>query len=76
VCWIRVKNLNGEPIKNIKFQYTTYNYDGTPLSEGTYTIEDHTVQPNEVQNIAELYVGWVDLHSDKLSIKLVSVSKG
>jgi len=75
VCWVRVKNLNTVPIKDIKIQYNSFDFDGTPAGEGTYTIEE-TVQPGEVRNFIEQYVGPVNLHSEKLSVKLVSVSHG
>lgn len=72
VAWVRVKNFNNVPIKDITFQYNTFDYDGTPLDQGTYTI-DGTVPASSVKNFAELYVGMVNLHSDKLSVKLLSV---
>ncbi len=72
VAWVRVKNFNPVPIKEITFQYNTYDADGTPLDQGTYTIEG-SVPPNSVKNFIELYVGMVNLHSDKLSVKLLSV---
>jgi hypothetical protein len=75
VCWVRVKNLNTVPIKDIKIQYNSFDFDGTPAGEGTYTIEE-TVAPGEVKNFIEQYVGPVNLHSEKLSVKLVSVNHG
>ncbi len=72
VAWVRIKNFNSVPIKEITFQYNTYDYDGTPLDQGTYTIEG-SVPAASVKNFPELYVGLVNLHSDKLSCKLLSV---
>ncbi len=74
VAWVRVKNFNPVPIKEITLQYNTYDFDGTPLDEGTYTIEG-SVPPNSVRNFIELYLGPVNLHSDKLSVKLLSVKQ-
>lgn len=73
VCWVRVANFNAVPIKNITFQYNTYNFENVPLDEGTYTIEE-SVPPGAVRNFIELYVGLVHLESEKLSCKLLSVS--
>ncbi|MBS1954961.1 MAG: hypothetical protein JST89_12300 [Cyanobacteria bacterium SZAS-4] len=72
VAWVRIKNFNQVPIKDITFQYNTYDWDGTPLDQGTYTIEG-TVPAASVKNFPELYVGMVNLHSEKLSTKLLSV---
>jgi hypothetical protein len=60
------------PIKNITFQYDTYDVDGNHLDRGTYVIEE-TVDPGAVRNFIEQYLGLVSLHSDKLSVKLISV---
>ncbi len=73
VAWIRITNYNHVPIKDIQLQYCTYDYYGQKLNEGHYTIE-YTVPPHSVKNFAELYLGLVDLHSEKLSVKLESVS--
>lgn len=75
VAWVRVANYNEVPIKNITFQYDTYDYDGTHLDHGTYTVED-SVPPRTVKNFIELYLGLVNLHSERLSVKLLSVSRG
>lgn len=75
VVWVRVTNYNAEPIKEITFQYNTYDVNGKPLNEGTYTIEG-TVQPHQTKNFIELYVGLVDLYSEHLSLRLKSVEKG
>lgn len=74
VAWVRVKNYNPVPIKNITFQYDTYDVDGNHLDQGTYTVED-TVDPGAVRNFIEQYLGLVNLHSDKLSVKLISVDR-
>lgn len=75
VCWVRVVNYNNVPIKHITFQYNTYDYDGTPLDQGTSTIEE-SVLPGQKRDFIELYVGFVNLHSEKLSLKLLSVDPG
>jgi hypothetical protein len=73
VAWVRVANYNGVPVKDITFQYNTYDFDNTPLDQGTYTIEG-VVPPGQMRNFIELYLGIVSLHSQKLSLKLLSVS--
>lgn len=73
VAWIRVTNYNAVPIKNIIFQYNTYDSDGRPLNQGTHTIEE-SVEPGKMGSFIELYLGLVDLESDKLSVKLLSVN--
>jgi len=74
VAWVRVANYNAVPVKNVTFQYDTYDVDGVHLDRGTYTVEE-TVDPGAVRNFIELYLGLVSLHSDKLSVKLVSVGR-
>lgn len=73
VAWLRVTNYNSVPIKDVTVQYNTYDTEGHPLSEGTYTIEG-VVQPGTMKNFIELYLGIVDLHSERLTVKLLSVS--
>jgi len=73
VAWVRVANYNGVAVKDITFQYNTYDYDNTPLDQGTYTIEG-TVPPGQMRNFIELYLGIVSLHSQKLNVKLLSVT--
>jgi hypothetical protein len=73
VAWIRIANYNQVPIHDIVLQYNTFDYEGKPLDEGTYTIEE-SVAPGTMRNFIELYLGLVNLHSDKLSVKLLSVS--
>ena len=75
VAWLRVVNYNQVPIKDVTFQYNTYDVEGHPLDQGTYTIEGE-VYPGQSKNFIEQYLGLVHLHSDKLSIKLLSVSPG
>lgn len=74
VAWVRVANYNSVPIKNIKLHYQTFDSEGKLLSEGTYIIEDEVVPPGTVRNFIERYLGLVDLASDKLSVRLESVS--
>jgi hypothetical protein len=72
VAWIRVANYNQVPIKEITFQYQTFTEDGRPLNKGTFTIEG-TVAPRSMKNFIELYLGIVDLYSQRLDVKLLSV---
>ena len=74
VAWVRVYNGNPVPIKEITFQYNTYTEDGRPLNQDTFTIEG-TVQPYTTKNFIELYVGLVDLHSQRLTVTLRSVKR-
>lgn len=74
VAWIKVTNYNNVPIHDITLQYNTYDSNGKPLDQGTFTIEG-TVYPMESKNFIELYLGLVDLHSDRLSINLLSVKR-
>lgn len=73
VAWVRVTNYNAVPIKDVTFQYNTYTQDGHPLDEGTFTIEGE-VPAGHTKSFIELYLGLVNLHSEKLSIRLSSVS--
>lgn len=74
VAWFRVANYNNVPITNIQVEYVTYDYDGQQLNKGIHVIEDKVVPPGGMLNIIEQYLGLVDLHSDKLSVRLVGVS--
>lgn len=74
VAWVRVYNYNPVPIKEITFQYNTYTEDGRPLNQGTFTIEG-TVGPQNTKNFIELYLGLVDLPSQRLNIKLLHVKR-
>jgi len=75
VAWVKVWNNNSVPIKEITFQYNTYDASGQALDQGTFTI-DGEVQPGQMKNFIELYLGVVSLYSERLSIKLISVSRG
>jgi hypothetical protein len=80
VAWVRVMNYNRVPVTNVTFQYNTFDDAGTPLDEGNYTINDSNgnavvVPPGVVRNYIELYLGVVNLRSQKLRIKLLSVSQ-
>lgn len=72
VAWVKVANYNPVPIKDITFQYSTYDINGRPLDKGTFTIEG-TVPANSTKHFIELYLGLVDLYSERLDIKLISV---
>ncbi|MBI4534100.1 MAG: hypothetical protein HY711_09140 [Candidatus Melainabacteria bacterium] len=75
VAWVKVTNNSAVPIKDVTFQYNTYDESGQQLDEGTFTIEGD-VPPGTNKNFIELYLGLVSLYSEKLSIKLLSVSPG
>ena len=80
VAWVRINNNSPYPIKEITFEYRTYSADGKPLDVGTYTIEDHrgksaVVGPHSAGNFIELYLGVVNLESERLTIKLLSVKR-
>ena len=74
-AWVRVANYNAVPIKDIILEYRTYDNEGHQLDSGTYPLEGE-VGPGSVKNFIELYLGLVSIHSDKLSVKVVSVSRG
>jgi hypothetical protein len=73
VAWVRVKNNNSVPIKDLVLRYRTYAADGTVLNEGTYTLDD-TIGAGKVKNFFGEYLGYVDLYTDKLSVDLCKVS--
>ncbi len=74
VVWVRVYNYNEVPIKEITFEYSTYTEDGRTLDKGTFTIEG-SVGAHNTKNFVELYVGLVDLYSQRLNVKLLSVKR-
>ncbi len=76
VVWVRVANYNNVPIKEITFEYDTYDYENKHLTHDVYTIPDSSVAPGAMKNFIEQYLGLVDLNSQKLSVKLVSVQHG
>ena len=76
VAWFRVANYNNVPIKEVTLQYDTYDWDGRHLDTGRHTIPDSSVPPGQVKNFIEQYLGLVDLHSERLTVKLISVEKG
>ena len=73
VAWVKVANYNDVPIKDITFQYNSYDINGRQLDQGTFTIEG-TVPAHSTKHFSERYLGLVDLYSERLSIKLLSVS--
>jgi hypothetical protein len=73
VAWVRITNNNDVPIKDIVLKYYVYDYEGTLKNEGDFTIEG-SVPPHVTKNFIELYLGVTDLHSDRLQVKLYSVS--
>lgn len=79
VAWVRVTNYNPVAIKDITFDYDTYDEEGKPLDHGSFTIQDpvyHTVYPGEVRDFIELYIGLVNVRTEALRINLVSVARG
>jgi hypothetical protein len=78
VAWVRVANYNKVPIKDITFDYDTFDAQGQHLDHGTFIIQDavyHTVYPGEVSNFIELYIGLVDVRTEALRVNLVSVRR-
>jgi hypothetical protein len=75
VAWVRVANYNNVPIKDVLIQYNTYDEHGTPLDQATYVIEGE-IGPGNIKNFIEQYLGLVNVHSERLSIKLISVKRG
>ncbi len=75
VCWIRVANYNNVPIKDVTIKYQTFDFDGKPLDQGTYTL-DGEVGPGQVKNFIEQYVGIVQVESDKIKVELATVHPG
>lgn len=72
VAWVRVSNYNNVPVHDITFEYKAFAADGRPLDHDTFTI-DGTVPPRSTRNFIELYLGLVDLYTERLSIQLLSV---
>lgn len=72
VAWVKVTNYNQVPIKDVCFEYKTYNHEGKQLDRGTFTIEGE-VPPGQTKNFIELYLGLVDLYTERLSIQLMRV---
>jgi hypothetical protein len=75
VAWIRVENYNDVPIREITFEYRTFTDEGKLLDKGTFTIEG-TVPARSMKNFIELYLGLVDLYSQRLDVRLLSVKRG
>lgn len=71
VAWVRVANYNTVPINDIVLRYTTYDVEGHKLNEGTYTLEER-VPPGVVKNFMELYLGLVDVQTERLSVQIAS----
>lgn len=74
VAWVRVTNFNDVPIHDINFEYKTFTVDGRELNTGDFTIEG-TVPPHCTKNFIELYLGLVDLYTEKLKLRLKSVRR-
>lgn len=77
VAWIKVKNYNPVPIHDIKLRYETFDTHGRPLDSGEFTIEGtvpacYGTIPG-TKDFIELYLGLVDLYSERLTCKLISV---
>lgn len=74
VAWLRVSNYNNVPIHDITLEYQSFTAEGRPLDKGTFTIEG-TVPPGQTKNFIELYLGLVDLYTERLSVRLLSVKR-
>jgi hypothetical protein len=75
VAWVRVVNYNSVPVKDIKLKFVTYDLAGNPLDNGVFLMEGE-VPPGGVKNFIEQYLGFVNLHSEKLSVQVVGVTRG
>ena len=71
VAWVKVTNNNTVPV-HVCFEYKTYNHEGKQLDRGTFNIEE-PVQPGTTKGFIELYLGLVDLYTERLSVKLMRV---
>lgn len=74
VAWVKVTNYNNVPIHEITMEYQTFDTNGKPLDKGIYTFEG-TVQPHTTRNFIEQYLGLVDLYSERLQLRLLSVKE-
>lgn len=74
VAWVRVFNNSDLPITEVTFEYSTFDNNGKPLDKGTFTIEG-TIPPRCHKDFIELYLGLVDLYSENLSVRLLSVKE-
>ena len=75
VAWVRVWNDNTVSISDIVLKYTTYDYEGHQLNEGTYTLDDKVIPPGQMRNFIELYLGLVDINSEQLTVQIQSVRR-
>ncbi len=75
VAWVRVTNYNTVPVHDITFEYRASAADGRLLDHGTYTIEGVIPPGGTTKNFAELYLGLVDLYTERLSLKLLHVRR-
>lgn len=74
VAWVKVTNYNSVPIHDITMEYQTFDSTGKPLDKGTFTIEG-TVAPHTTRNFIEQYLGLVDLYTERLQLRLLSVKE-
>ena len=74
VAWLKVTNYNSVPIHDIELEYQTFDNTGKPLDKGTFTLEG-TVAPHTTKNFIEQYLGLVDLYTEQLKVRLVSVKE-
>lgn len=75
VAWVRIWNMNTVPIGDIVLKYTTYDYEGHQLNEGTYTLDDKVIPPGQRRDYIELYLGLVDINSEQLTVQIQSVHR-
>jgi hypothetical protein len=72
VVWLRVRNYNSVPIKELVFHYTLFDQDDKPVDQGNHTITEE-IAPGEVKNFFEEYLWFTDFNSNKLGINLTNV---
>lgn len=70
--WLKVRNYNSLPIKNVTIRYRTYNDEGKLLNEGTHVLAGE-IKPGESKNFFSQSPGLIDFASSKLSVDLVNV---
>lgn len=72
VAWIRVRNYNSVPIKELVFHYTLYDQDGNQVDHGKHTITEE-IAAGRWKNFFEQYFWFTSPASCKLQLKLVNV---
>lgn len=72
VAWIRVRNCNAVPIKDMVFHYTLYDQDGKIVDHGKHIISDE-IAPGRWKNFFEQYFWFTNPASAKMRLQLINV---